>query len=273
MTKERDRLLDDVRETVRAEDRDGLADPRWDELARGELADEERAALEALAAADPACAGAPALFTPFDEATRQRFLEAARAGLGTETAKVAVPEVAAPEKATAKVVSLGERRVGRRAFVGVSAALALAAGAALWWRTRTPREQLPAYALLASGGVRHVRADSAAPLLLLAPGARVMLRMRPQTRVPGVVTVRAFLVQGSREVALESDQTFVAGDGAVQMSGRVPKDAALAPGRVEIVVALGRPEALGEGPVSIGELSARGDLLRWARVDAEMVGR
>ena len=308
MTKERDPLLAAVVETVRAEDRDALSDPRWEDLARGELSEEERAELEALAGGDPLAAEAPALFTPFDAATREGFFEAARAQLqeapargdaakGEATARVdaakgeATARVdAAKGDATARgdaakgdaakgeaerasnVVSIDERRGRRRALVAaIGVAAALAAGVALRLGMDPSGEAaLPTYALAVSGGERDVRADSSK--VVLSPGSRVVLTLRPATAADGSVSARGFLVQPPHEIELPG-VVVTSADGAVRLTAQVPERAALAGGAAEIVVVIGRPDLLGGGPTSVDALSKHGGSVRWARANVEYLPR
>lgn len=296
MTKERDPLLAAVVETVRAEDRDALSDPRWEDLARGELSEEERAELEALAGGDPLAAEAPALFTPFDAATREGFFEAARAQLQeapakgdaakTDAAKTdAAKGDAAKGEATARVdaakgeaerasnvVSIDERRGRRRALVAaIGVAAALAAGVALRLGMDPSGEAaLPTYALAVSGGERDVRADSSK--VVLSPGSRVVLTLRPATAADGSVSARGFLVQPPHEIELPG-VVVTSADGAVRLTAQVPERAALAGGAAEIVVVIGRPDLLGGGPTSVDALSKHGGSVRWARANVEYLPR
>ena len=281
MTKERDPLLAAVVETVRAEDRDALSDPRWEDLARGELSEEERAELEALAGGDPLAAEAPALFTPFDAATREGFFEAARAQLQEAPARVDAAKGAATARVDAakgvaerasNVVSIDERRGRRRALVAaIGVAAALAAGVALRLGMDPSGEAaLPTYALAVSGGERDVRADSSK--VVLSPGSRVVLTLRPATAADGSVSARGFLVQPPHEIELPG-VVVTSADGAVRLTAQVPERAALAGGAAEIVVVIGRPDLLGGGPTSVDALSKHGGSVRWARANVEYLPR
>jgi hypothetical protein len=262
-----DRLARALREAAKAEEQDRIADARWDALARGELSEDERAELVALAEKDPALSGAPALFEPLGAEAEARFLAAIQHELGAErkadqgAAKAAEPVAGARP---AEVVSLDARRRLRRGWMVGSAALALAAGVALWVATRSDGggAALPEYALLVSGGERDVRADEP-KAVTLAPGSRVTMTLRPAEPAAIPLEARAFLVQGSTEIALDA-AVEVSADGAVRMAGRVPAAAALAAGEAEIVAAIGRRGTVAGRPATIAELS-RQDAVRMVR--------
>lgn len=245
-----DRLLAALRDAAKAEQEDALADARWDALARGELAEDEIAQLTALAREEPALEGAPEMFAPLGAEVEARFLLAIQHELSREPAEA--------EAKASNVVSLEARRRTRRAWMAGSAALALAAGAALWVATRPDRggARLPEYTLLVTGGERDVRADEP-QAVTLAPGARVTMTLRPAEPEGGPLEARAFLAQGAAEIALEAS-VEVSPEGAVRMVGRAPSGASLAAGEAEIVVAIGRAGALEKGPATIAGLSGRG---------------
>jgi hypothetical protein len=242
-----DHLFGALRDAARAEEKDALADARWDALARGELTAEERAELDGLAGEDPALQGAPEVLAPLGPEAEARFLSAIQGELAKGKA--------AP--AANNVVSLAARQKARSRWAAGSAVLALAAGAALWLATRPGGDgPLPEYALLVTGGERSVRADDPRDVVL-SPGARVTMTLRPAEPAGGALEAQAFLSQGGAEIALEAS-VEVSADGAVRMVGRVPAGAALAAGEAEVVAAIGRQGALAGSPATIAELSKRG---------------
>lgn len=263
----KDPLLAALRDAARAESQDRLADPRWDALARGELSEEERAALAALADEDPALRGAPELFDPLGAEHEDRFLAAIRGEMAAAPSEKegAPAEKEAPARAAAPVVSLDERRTSRRRWAaGVSTTLALAAAGALWIATRpgSGGAPLPAYALAVTGE-RDTRADVPAPAVL-SPGARVTLVLRPAAPAEGPLEARAFLVQRAAEIALDVS-VEVSEDGAVRMVGRAPAGAALATGEAEVVAVIGRRGALGAPGATIADLERSKDSVRLLR--------
>lgn len=278
MSEERPKLLDAIRDAARAEESDALSDPRWDALARGELSAEERAELEALAEGDPSLAGAPEAFAPLDEVTRQRFFQAAKHGARSGAGARAGADEGAPGKVSGSETSGARpapRSLGRRLFLGTSASavVAVAAGATLWWRFGRRRgEVLPLYELSVAGGARAVR-DDAPGEVKLAPGSRVVLSLRPQRSVKGAVEARAFLVQGSARVALEGGMLQQSADGSLKLIARVPSDVAFAPGKLDVVVALGRPGVMGADVDPAGAVEGEGEGVQWTRASVELVRR
>jgi len=106
---------------------------------------------------------------------------------------------------------------------------------------------LPAYELVARGGVKHTRGPSEPPAagpLRLVPGSEIDLTLRPSTRVEGPLAVRAFVVQEAttRPWAAPVD---VAPTGAMRLHGPVDKLFAGFEGALELRLVVGRAEALG----------------------------
>src|SRR6185436_3854240 len=150
MTKRSAPLLEAVREAAR--ERDPLADPRWEALARGELSPEQIAALRE----EPRAGEADAyeVFRPLDPAVQEQMVDRAMASLRPPPAQ---------ERAPAPASGWLARR--RRTVMVGSAAVAAAAALVLvvrpGSRTGPVGAPLPAYAVELKGGDREVRAEPA----------------------------------------------------------------------------------------------------------------
>ncbi|HEY8211969.1 MAG TPA: hypothetical protein VIG99_31020 [Myxococcaceae bacterium] len=163
-----DPSLDLVRDAAR--ERDPMADPRWDALARGALSSEEEAELRRK---DPEAFEA---LRPLDAAAQARMVSGA-------------VEALLPAPRTAKVIPLMRRRLPV-AILAAAAAVVLAV-----WLGR-PAGPLPAYELALAGGEREVRSGSSpeAPVPRLdAPQSRLEVRLRPAAEVQGDVAWRCAL--------------------------------------------------------------------------------
>jgi len=153
--------------------------------------EEERADQAALG--DPA--GAPAL----DAAARER---------------IARVILAAP----AEVVSLDQRRRARRRWAGLLVVPLAAAASALLVARPHPPGPLPAYELVATGGVREERgtAETSGPVQRLSPQSILDVKLRPAIGVEGPVVTGAVLLRGDRVWPVSLD-TQLAPSGAVSL--------------------------------------------------------
>lgn len=265
-----DRVLAALRDAARAEASDDLADPRWDALAAGKLSDADRQELAAKAEHEPVLSGAMELFAPFDASSQDRFLAAIRAEIGRRpgesaatTTATAGPAAAPAAPADAPTVVPLDATRRRRALAAAVAVLAVAAAVLLWARAGSDADPpLPVYAMLVTGGERDVRSEPPPPLVL-SPGSRVTITLRPAESAQGPIDARAFLVQGAVEVPIAA-AVEVSSEGAVRMVGRAPDASSLVAGEAELVVAVGRGK-LGGASESIGVLSGRDTSLRWIR--------
>jgi hypothetical protein len=116
-------------------------------------------------------------------------------------------------------------------------AATVAAGALIALRMHFEPPTVPPYTLA-----------GAADGVLLAPGARFEVDLRPTAPVTGAVAARAFLVRGG-EVRPWDPPFSVSTDGSVRISGTVGALFAGVPaGEWEIAVAVGRPEVLPTAP-------------------------
>ena len=255
-----------------ARQQDILRDARWDAYAAGALPEGERAALEALAQASPEGRDALEAFAPLGEAAHAKAASRVLALL-TPTAAAAPPPVR-----LAPVIPLSSRRKRlATAITASSVVFAAAAGAALLLRSPSALAPLPTYALGVEGGERLERSGGAptAGPLRLGPGSRLTLTLRPETTVEGPLALRAALLRGDQALAWEPRAELTPG-GAVRISGdREALFPAVAPGRVEVVLVVGRPEGLPTTPKALQELAASASpapSLRVLRVPIELRG-
>jgi hypothetical protein len=238
-----DKLLDAV---ARAAEKDEIEeDPRWRALVEGRLSEADRKALDELAAMDARHDEARQLLTPLGDEARERFTDRI---LG-EIARA--PEPVAPPPAGAEVIALEPKRK----WVPVVAALALAAGLALFVTLRRDSstelalgDPVPSYEMALVGGERSDRAapaqaDPQAPIVL-GPGSSLEILLRPATPYRKPIAVRGFLVQNGRAQSWEI-KPDISADGAVRIAGeRETLFANVAPGPWEVVIAVGPPGAV-----------------------------
>lgn len=240
-----------LREHAREEDATA-ADPRWDALARGDASAEDIAALERMAADDPAAGEALALFRPVGDAAQSRYADAiiAELGRGAEAApavKAAPPRIEPPVK-----------RRAIRWVAPAAAGLAMAAAIALFVGQRSPGGALPSYAVTFSGGEATSRSEPVAPVPELAAGSRFTIALRPATSVAGSIGARVFLVQGDTLEPVEAE-VKVSADGAVRLSVRLGDAIDARAGGAEIVAVVARPEALPPATARARDLVEGGD--------------
>ncbi|TKD05045.1 hypothetical protein [Polyangium fumosum] len=236
-----DDLLDALGRAARKDDR--LADPRWDALARGELSDEE---IKTLAEGSDAARDAVEAFRPLGEPTRARLTEQALAALGAQN----------PGAAPAEVV---RRKHPRRALFVLLAACLAALVAFVWLARNDAGPPLPAYALAVEGGDRPFRADTPSPdEPRLAPGSRLSLSIRPAADVLGAVEARAYSIRDG-VVAPSRPRIEIAASGAMLVTGtREELFPDVGPGRLQIVILVGRPGTLPEHTPAAAELAPEG---------------
>jgi hypothetical protein len=206
-------------------------DPRYDALADDDLSEEDRAALAALGDDEAMTA-----FAPLDEAARERFAAAALTAMGASAA--------APEPEGAKILPFRKTWAGRV----LTFAVPLAAAAALAFVLLRPGPEgpgLPDYRLDATAGERTLRSAEPAPADVprYGPGSRIELVLRPSTAAQGPVTVRGFLNRGG-ELQPWAVTPEVSPEGAIRIAGPVEELLPDVTGEVELLLAVGRPEAL-----------------------------
>lgn len=232
---------------------DPLNDPRWDALARGELSPAEQDALRAFAEQ----AGIPEAFEafrPIDGADDEALVDEL---LGREEA--AAPALPLPagrpanDPSPPKDSGASPAKAPKSALFGLSgswaAALAVAAALFVVVRLIDPfgGAAVPEYAVTLSGGTATSRsADTSGELPKLLPSANVELVLRPKNAVQGEVSAKAFLFSEGHARAWSAPIERAPG-GSMRIAGRV--DAlfgAAARGRVDVVLAVGEPDALSD---------------------------
>ncbi|WP_437707234.1 hypothetical protein WMF45_26220 [Sorangium sp. So ce448] len=229
-----------------ARERDPFVDPRWEALAEGKLSGQEAEAFRAEMQRSEEGRLAEEMLRPFDVEERRlkvrRLLAERRGKAGTAAAGTAAAGAAV-------------RRFPWRKAVP-AAALAAAAALALLVLPRSP-EALPAYALLTSAE----RGEPAAgPAVHLRAGGSLTMTLRPEEAVSGPVILRAALVHERRAALwdLPAGAAQISPTGAVKIAGTrevLFPDGAI--GAYEIVLAVGRPEALPEGADAIARAEPR----------------
>ena len=226
-----------------------IDDPCWDALARGEATPEQVAELTRLAEEDATAREALALFQPVGDEAKERYAAAIVAELGGAASaelggsnlggsNLGGSNLGAPQRRD----PAPKRRV-LRWIAPASAALALAAGIALFVSRQPPEPSLPGYAIALTGGVATSRSLPAAEGAVLAPGARFTVVLSPATAAAGAVAARVFLVQGDLVEVVEADAK-VSPDGAVRLLATLSAESHAEPGTAEIVAVVARPEAL-----------------------------
>lgn len=144
-------------------------------------------------------------------------------------------------------------------------ALALLLGAAAAHLGGGAPEPLPVYALTAQGGVVDAQGEGPDAALRIARGAALRLILRPAAAVEGVVVLRAFRVRDGQARRLAAPFGRLEG-GGFQL--RAPSDVLeLRPGRWDLVLLLGRPDAL---PADPHELPTRSGGLGWQRLQVAL---
>jgi hypothetical protein len=229
-------------------ERDPLADPRWDALARGALSPADRAALEALAGSSGAGRAAMEAFAPLDERERTQLVAKILAARGASPGEPA--QAPAPPQAVARVIPFPARR---RALLFSAATLAaVAASAALFFRS-PGGSAIPTYqASIAGEQAQRSPFGDPDAARRLGPGSAIDLVLRPATPVSGPLAARGFVLQGGRVRAWDAP-VVISEEGAVRIAGSY--DALLGgipSGPCELVFAVGRPGELPSSPEAIG---------------------
>ncbi|AUX45863.1 uncharacterized protein SOCE26_073590 [Sorangium cellulosum] len=245
-----------------AREEDVAADPRWDEVAAGKLSADQQAALRARSTAAQEAFHA---FEPLSDAERDEIEARVVAALGAvapaeqaapaETAapaqKVAPAEELAPASSPrAKVVVVPWWRRPAFALAAAGSLAAVLAALVVLRPARAPA--LPAYALALASGEGEERGAAPAPGAAprLGPGSRVELILRPERPVQGPIAVRGALVQGGRARAW-TPPVEISPDGAVRIAGtREAVFPGVPDGAWDIVLAVGRAEALPADPAA-----------------------
>jgi hypothetical protein len=270
-----------LRDLMREEDGPFDGDPRWEALAQGKLSASEAEALRAEAAGRAEAEDALQAFSPFDEAEIDRLAAKAHAALaptaseaeaelgarpGREANDVVEPRAPLPSRASLPdpvvpaPVALPAGPVARQRSrggwaAGALAAIALAAGVALF--LRTPAAGLPAYELSVAGGDKTMRAagGDSDEVLRLAPGSSLDVVARPSRTVTGNVEARAFALQGDRLHPLVTPLQR-SGDGAFRLQGtRASLFPGVGPGRLDLIIGIAEAGAISPKAGSLAELA------------------
>lgn len=275
-----DRLIRALGKLTREEDVKEAQDSRWEALTRGELTDDEVAALHAENGAEAHLAA----FAPFDAAELDRLADGAITALNEAPAATApsttAPSDAAPAPVTptaadapagrpdATVVPL-QPRAARTPQVVMGVALALAVAAGAFFFLRAPAPDLPVYVLTVAGGDQVMRGTTGgapspgAGPLRLAPGSTLDLVARPDRKATGPIEARAFFVQGGKLTPIAVALPRSA-DGAFRLrAAREILFAGAVDGPATVLLAVGAPSDLPGAPAAASDLEgARLQLLR-----------
>jgi hypothetical protein len=190
-------------------------------------------------------------------AKRARAAEAAVRPLGElERARIA--------RSLAASLPGAQARARKRTFyarVGVAGgALALAAAMLLVVRRPPAIDDLPSYEMALSGGAREYRGEvtpEAKGPLRMRKGDRFEAILRPPRTSAGAIAARALLL---RRGAAASDPAGsipfrgtpdVAPGGTVRVSGTLDDFPGVTPGEWELIVVVGRPDAIGGAPPAL----------------------
>ncbi len=225
-----------------ARERDPLADPRWDALARGELSEAELEELRAFAKEHDLEAALEA-FAPAPEGTDEALAElvlAARKKPDAPAQQVSKQGDAGPPAANTGGRVIPFRRV-------VYAVVAAAAALLLFFRATSNDADVSTYSLVLTGGNAITRSvDTTGELPKLASGSAVDVILRPQTPEKGEVAARAFLVRKGQATPWNVTPSVAEG-GALRVQGQTDTlFAGVEKGRVDIVFLVGRPSALSD---------------------------
>jgi tetratricopeptide (TPR) repeat protein len=235
-----------------ARERELEDDPRWEALADGTLSDADRAELEAQALRSEAGRLAWKAMQPFSPEEDGAMLDRL-AAMVAASPKDAPPREPSPgTTAPAPVVRLHSRRRMRLALAVAAPLLAAAAGLLLALRPPAfaplPDYQVDQVEALGGAAERRSGAEASDEPIHLAPGTSLHLRLLPFTEAKGPLAVRAALVRDGRAEAWRAPATFEP-NGIVEVVA--PRDTAfagVAGGAWELVVAVGRPDALPSTP-------------------------
>lgn len=228
-----ERLLSALGEAAR--EGDPLIDPRWEALSAGQLSATEEEALAALAKEGGHSEELIDALRPLDEKAEDRIVERLMGGMEAQTH-------IAPREPRATV----PRSRSRARPLHVAMTAMVAAAAVIAWFFLQPPDLLPGYAMEVGGGERLVRSGDEPPREIerFGAGSHLEITIHPAEPASGKVEARAFLVRDGRARALEAPIEIARG-GAVRIVGATDVVfAGVAPGRWEIVVAVGRPGKL-----------------------------
>lgn len=243
-----DELLKRLAETARQEQEEERSrlDSRWDDLTAGMLPASEVETLRMETGDSAAGRQAYEAFSPLGAGFRARTTTAIRRRL------LAADPPSAERTQDQKppgMPSAGGLWRPWASWVTAAAALAAASLLLVLWPAGK-LEPLPPYTDELTGGVQTLRGEdqgepnSSREPKHFAPGTRFDLVLRPDRRVEGPVSVRAYMLSGQDlrdwQVPIEIDPTT----GVVRIAGELGQEIRLPPGETALVVAVGRPGAL-----------------------------
>lgn len=240
-----DEMLDALAKVAREDD--PIADPRWEQLTEGTLSERDRAELAALAETSERAKRAHAAFRPLDDAARARMTASLLAAVAKEKPTSAsndeVPIAGAPPPQIGSSPAPAPKARARGLWLAMAAAIA---GIGIYVATLSPHGQdLPAYAMVVTGGEKSSRAPGEPPKTPeLGPESRLEITLRPTVPAKGPIEVRAFLLRNG-EARPWAPAVKVAEGGAAQVAGaKEVLFAGIEAGAWEMVLAIGRPESL-----------------------------
>jgi len=172
----------------------------------------------------------------------------------SERAGVAEPSLRPRTQSADRPLRPGVRSSLRHRRIAAASGLVVAALAlALWMRPATRTIEIPAYSVIARGGVQEQRggaptgdADGAqvvAPVQRVRGDSQLVVAVRPEIAVSGPVAARAFVVQGA-EASEVLPHAEVAPTGAIELRFRGADLIGTRRGSASLRVIVGRPEAL-----------------------------
>ncbi len=254
-----EKLLEALRDVVREEEREHAPRSAWEALALGKLPPESRSELEQQAASDAEARELLELYRPLVDETYAKFEQAVHREFEADGGRNSALQ------STAKVIPF--RRIARA--LGTVAPLAAVAALALWLRSPSS-PPIGDYDLVLTSADVKSRAATApeAANAGVQTGRDFEMVLHPKEAIEGEIAVRTFLVRDGRArpwnapIEISPKRTVrIAGDVEALFGDRR--------GDVEILVAIGRPDALPETPEAAlrakADHNARWRLLR-ARV-------
>ncbi len=263
-THENDPLLSAITRLARDERtraREAFA-PRLEALAEGMLTQDEAGALATELSAMPDMAAIHSAFVPMDDAARARTT-----ALILRNFKPSQPVlVPAPIPASAPPV-LARRRIGRA--VALIAPLAVAAGLLLTFASLRSAGSIPNYELTLSGE-QPMRGETDSPAEPMgthrfSPHERFRVLLRPERAFEGPVAARVFLVRGG-DVRIWHTPVDVSNEGAIRIVTPLETLPADSGGAWDMVIVVGRPDALPDAPPASGAQGTRAMHVLRARV-------
>ncbi len=233
-----------------AREQEAGLDPRLARLCAGTATEEERRALEAEAAQDPALAEQLEAWRPLGDEAR-----AATARALVDALSTAPLDASARARITERLV-VRTRRQRRAVWLRrvVPAALALAAGLVLAVLVRPSSRPLPRYEAALSGGAAELRAEDAP--VRWTDDAPLVLTLTPIERVDRPVALHAFVVHDGRRERWEVPHER-APTGAFRIRGKVAELLGPRRGRLELQLVLGAEDWASAEAIASGAREGR----------------